>query len=293
MYNKEKGWTIMKIAVITDSGSNIYEEKIKMPGLYVLPLTISDDENTYLEGVDITTAETYGLMAQGKLLKTSQPPLGLIEELFEKLKDEYDMLFAVPITSGLSGCLSAMKTTAERFNISFDYFDCYSTASNQLHLAMAARTLFDRGVDVDQVKKKLEEAAENSVTFVLPVDMKHLVRGGRLTKRAATLAGLFKIIPVLIVNRGSGGKNDVFDKVRTLRRAEERVIEYFKEHNVGKGYRICVAHVSAQTEGERFLARMNEVFPEADSYLTPLISTVGVHTGLGCIACQFIKKVEL
>jgi len=283
----------MKIAVITDSGSNIYEEKIKMPGLYVLPLTISDDENTYLEGVDITTAETYGLMAQGKLLKTSQPPLGLIEELFEKLKNEYDMLFAVPITSGLSGCLSAMKTTAERFNISFDYFDCYSTASNQLHLAMAARTLFDRGVDVDQVKKKLEEAAENSVTFVLPVDMKHLVRGGRLTKRAATLAGLFKIIPVLIVNRGSGGKNDVFDKVRTLRRAEERVIEYFKEHNVGKGYRICVAHVSAQTEGERFLARMNEVFPEADSYLTPLISTVGVHTGLGCIACQFIKKVEL
>ena len=283
----------MKIAVITDSGSNIFEEKIKMPGLYVLPLTISDDENTYLEGVDITTAETYGLMAQGKLLKTSQPPLGLIEELFEKLKNEYDMLFAVPITSGLSGCLSAMKTTAERFNISFDYFDCYSTASNQLHLAMAARTLFDRGVDVDQVKKKLEEAAENSVTFVLPVDMKHLVRGGRLTKRAATLAGLFKIIPVLIVNRGSGGKNDVFDKVRTLRRAEERVIEYFKEHNVGKGYRICVAHVSAQTEGERFLARMNEVFPEADSYLTPLISTVGVHTGLGCIACQFIKKVEL
>ncbi|MDD2591634.1 MAG: DegV family protein [Erysipelotrichaceae bacterium] len=283
----------MKIAVITDSGSNVFEEKIKMPGLYVLPLTISDDENTYLEGVDITTAETYGLMAQGKLLKTSQPPLGLIEELFEKLKNEYDMLFAVPITSGLSGCLSAMKTTAERFNISFDYFDCYSTASNQLHLAMAARTLFDRGVDVDQVKKKLEEAAENSVTFVLPVDMKHLVRGGRLTKRAATLAGLFKIIPVLIVNRGSGGKNDVFDKVRTLRRAEERVIEYFKEHNVGKGYRICVAHVSAQTEGERFLARMNEVFPEADSYLTLLISTVGVHTGLGCIACQFIKKVEL
>lgn len=283
----------MKIAVITDSGSNAFQEKVEMPGLYVLPLTITDDENTYLEGVNISVDETYELMAQGKLLKTSQPPLGLIEELFIRLKDEYDLLFAVPITSGLSGCLSAMSATAKRFDIDFDFFDCYSTASNQLHLATSARKMFDQGMAVDKVKEILKESADNSVTFVLPVDMKHLVRGGRLTKRAATLAGLFKIVPVLIVNEGSGGKNDVFDKVRTLKRAEERVITYFREHGIGKGYRICVAHVRNQAEGENMVKRMEEAFPEADIYLTSLISTVGVHTGLGCVAFQYIKKIEL
>lgn len=283
---------IMKIAVITDSGSNIFQEKVTMEGLYVLPLTITDEDKTYLEGLEISVDETYDLMAQGKMLKTSQPPLGLIEELFLRLKDEYDLLFAVPITSGLSGCLSAMITTAERYDIPFDYIDCYSTASNQLHLATTARRLFDQNEPLEKVKALLIEASLQSVTFVLPVDMKHLVRGGRLTKRAATLAGLFKIVPVLIVNKESGGKNDVFDKVRTLRRAEDRVIEYFKDHNVGKGYRICVAHVKDEAEGTNFYHKMKEAFPEADIYLTQLISTVGVHTGLGCVACQFIKMIE-
>lgn len=263
-----------------------------MPGLYVLPLTISSDVRTYLEGEEISIEDTYQLMANGQLLKTSQPPLGLIEELFLKLKAEYDFLFAVPITSGLSGCISAMQSTAVRYEIPFDYIDCYSTASNQLYLSMAARRMFDQGKTVAEVKPLLEAQALQSVTFVLPTDMNHLVRGGRLTKRAAALAGFFKIIPVLIVNKESGGKNDVYDKVRTLRKAEERVIEYFHEHKVGKGYRICVAHVADQTAGESFYQLMKQHFPEADVYLTNLISAVGVHTGLGCVACQYIKMFE-
>ena len=282
----------MKVAVITDSGSNIYQEKISMPGLYVLPLTISSDDKTFLEGVELTIDETYQMMSEGKLLKTSQPPLGLIEELFLKLKDEYDFLFAVPITSGLSGCIDAMQSTARRLAIHFDCIDCYSTASNQLYLAMTARKLFDQGMSVQEVKPMLEKAALESVTFVLPTDMNHLVRGGRLTKRAAALAGFFKIIPVLIVNKESGGKNDVYDKVRTLRKAEERVIDYFRQHGVGAGYRICIAHVKDPIAGAKFYDMMKESFPSADIYLTQLISAVGVHTGLGCVACQYIKKID-
>lgn len=284
----------MKVAVVTDSGSNYREENYDVEGIYCVPLTITDDDKTYLMGEELSVMDCYQMVKEGKILKTSMPPVGRIELLFTQLKEEgYDAIFAVPICSGLSGCISAMITTAERVGILFEYIDCYSTASNQLYLTLTARKMLDNGTDIKEVKEVLQKAAEDSVTFVMPVDLNHLVKGGRLTKRTAILAGLLKISPITIVNKESGGTNDIYDKPRTLQRAEEKVIDYFREHGVGKGYRICVAHVLDINEGTHFYNMMKEAFPEAEIYLTDLVAAVGCHTGVGCVACQYIKKLEV
>ena len=283
----------MKIAVVTDSGSNYREEGYDVEGIYCVPLTISDDSHTWNMGEDLSVFETYTMVLEGKMLKTSQPAYGRIISCFEEIREAgYDGIFAVPICSGLSGCISSMVTAAEQLNIPFTYIDCYSTASNQLYLTLTARKMLNQGMAVEEVRDILQEAALDSVTFVLPVDMDHLVRGGRITKGAALLAGLLKISPVLIVNRESGGKNGNYAKPRTLKKAEDIVIDYFREHHVGKGYRICMAHVFNEEEGRNFYNKMHEAFPEAEIYLTDLVSAVGVHTGIGCVACQYIKKLE-
>lgn len=284
----------MKVAVVTDSGSNIYHQHVSMEGLYALPLQIIDGDQVYLEGVDITIDATYDLIAQGKLLKTSLPPLGQIEELFEQLKDAgYDLIFGVFISSGLSSTLSAAQTAAARLEIDFDYVDCFSTASNQLHLAISARKLFDKGVSVADVKAKCELSVDDSVTFVVPQDLNHLARGGRITPLAAKLGGFFNIIPILKVARDTGGKNDAFEKVRTMKKAYEVIIKYFKDHNVDENCLICVAHVKNKERGQALYDLMRENFPDTEIFLTDLISTVGVHTGLNTIALQYIRKVPI
>lgn len=284
----------MKVAVVTDSGSNIYHQHVSMEGLYALPLQIIDGDQVYLEGVDITIDATYDLIAQGKLLKTSLPPLGQIEELFEQLKDAgYDLIFGVFISSGLSSTLSAAQTAAARLEIDFDYVDCFSTASNQLHLAISARKLFDKGVSVADVKAKCEPSVDDSVTFVVPQDLNHLARGGRITPLAAKLGGFLNIIPILKVARDTGGKNDAFEKVRTMKKAYEVIIKYFKDHNVDENCLICVAHVKNKERGQALYDLMRENFPDTEIFLTDLISTVGVHTGLNTIALQYIRKVPI
>ncbi len=284
----------MKVAVVTDSGSNIYHQHVSMEGLYALPLQIIDGDQVYLEGVDITIDATYDLIAQGKLLKTSLPPLGQIEELFEQLKDAgYDLIFGVFISSGLSSTLSAAQTAAARLEIDFDYVDCFSTASNQLHLAISARKLFDKGVSVADVKAKCELSVDDSVTFVVPQDLNHLARGGRITPLAAKLGGFLNIIPILKVARDTGGKNDAFEKVRTMKKAYEVIIKYFKDHNVDENCLICVAHVKNKERGQALYDLMRENFPDTEIFLTDLISTVGVHTGLNTIALQYIRKVPI
>jgi DegV family protein with EDD domain len=284
----------MKVAVITDSGSNIYHQDVHMDGLYAVPLQIIDGEQVYLEGVNITIDATYQLIVDGKLLKTSLPPIGQIEELFDQLKEAgYDLVFGVMISSGLSSTLSAVQTAAARIEMPFDYVDCFSTASNQLHLAMSARQLFDKQTPLDEVKRLLEAAVEDSVTFVVPEDLNHLARGGRITPLAAKLGGFLNIIPILKVAKDTGGKNDAFEKVRTMKKAYEVIINYFKEHKVDENCLICIAHVRNLEKGQQLFDLMREAFPDTEMFLTDLISTVGVHTGLNTVALQYIRKVPV
>jgi DegV family protein with EDD domain len=281
----------MKIAVVTDSGSNIYHQGIEMEGLFKLPLQITDGVNTYLEGETITIDQTYQLISEKKTLMTSLPPLGRIEELFETLKEHYDGIFAVPICPGLSGTLGAMQSAAMTVGIPFDFIDCYSIASNELHLAISARKMFDAGKTVKQVRETLQAAAEDSVTLVIADDLPHLARNGRVTPLAASIGGLFKIKPVLIVNKGTAGKIDVLEKVRTMPKALESIIDYFKKMGVDEHHLICVAHVWAEETGRELLGRIEAEFPTSEVFFVPLISTVGVNTGLGCVGCQAIRKV--
>lgn len=281
----------MKTAVVTDSGSNIYYEEIDKPNdLFTVPLQVIDGEKSYREGVEISILDTYNLIKDGKLLKTSLPILGDIEDLFKEIIAQgYDRIFAVPITSGLSSTISAMTTIAQQLDIDFDYFDCYTTARVQLECSLKAVEMFNEGKDIAEVKSVLKDFSDHSVTFVLPVDMNHLARGGRLTPLAAKLAGFLKINPVLYLNEETGGRIESYTKVRTMKRALQTVVDYFESHGVNEQYRICVTHVLDKVNGQALFDMLKEKFPLTDIYLTDLISVVGVHTGIGCLAVQYVK----
>ena len=60
----------MKIAVVTDSGSNYREEGYDVEGIFCVPLTISDENRTYLMGEELSVEETYKMVQAGKMLKT-------------------------------------------------------------------------------------------------------------------------------------------------------------------------------------------------------------------------------
>jgi len=119
----------MKIAVVTDSACGMSHLNIKMDGLYMLPLQITDGENNYFEGENITNDQCYQMMFMGKHMKSSQPSFGRIQELFIELKKDYDHIYAVPLGKGLSSTLNTMELVANEVNVPFTGLDCYSMAN--------------------------------------------------------------------------------------------------------------------------------------------------------------------
>lgn len=282
----------MKVAFVCDSGTGRNVAQLKKMGIYSCPLQISDDQNNYLELEDKEISEIYELVEQKQPLKTSLPPLGKINETIEAIKNEgYDTMFCVPICSGLSGTANAFRLACEDAGLTFIFVDTHVTAEVEFYCITQAKKMYDEGKPMDEILSALKDVIDSASTILMPMDLQHLVRGGRLTPMAATLAGFLKIQPILKIDQSTNGKIDVFDKVRTLPKAMERVLDFMEAQGVGKGYNIYVAYVKETGNCEGMLEKIRERFPCANASLIPLISTVGCHTGIGCIAVQYYKRI--
>lgn len=282
-----------KIAVLTDSGTGLTQQEAHDLGLYYLPLQVLLEDKQYLDGISIQLREVYDLLAQQAKMTTSMPPIGLVEATLQKIKEDgCNTIICIPITSGLSSSMSLITTAAQEADIKLYMIDCYSTCFIQRYLAQCAKQLVSQGLAAEVIAKRLQEAVAFSNTLILPDDLQHLKRGGRLTPVAAALGGLLKIKPLLQLNQACEGKIDVFDKVRTMSKAQEKAIHTFIDEHVDDTYICACIHTDAMEAGKALCDKMRNALPHTDIYFGYIGAVISVHTGIGCLGIQYIKKVE-
>lgn len=283
----------MKIAIVTDSGSGLTKQEANDLGIHYLPLQIIIQDKMYLDGENIRVEEIYEYLKNGEMPTTSMPPMGLMEELFHELKAEgYEEVIAVPLTSGLSSTSSIMQAVAKECGMKLHVMETYTTCNIQQYIARSAKKLVDLGLDSDTIIARLQASIDQSETLIIPDDLQHLKRGGRLTPLAAALGGLLKIKPILRLDAASAGKIDVFDKVRTMSKAQSKAVATFREVDIDDSYTLTVLHSGSPVEAEKLKNLMEEAFPGVELYFGLICAVISAHTGLGCQGIQYIKKVE-
>ncbi len=283
----------MKVAVVTDSACGMSHLNIKMDGLYMLPLQITDGENNYFEGENITNDQCYQMMFMGKHMKSSQPSFGRIQELFTELKKDYDHIYAVPLGKGLSSTLNTMELVAKEVDVPFTGMDCYSMANIELVCAVTARQLFDQGKSIEEVDKVIRDMAEHSITLIMAEDLKLFAKNGRTTALAATIGGFLNIKPVLVIRKETEGRIDILDKLRTIHKAFHFIVDEFEKFGVNEEYEFCIGHAWSKENAELLESMIRERFPDSKLYVTDLICSGGVNAGLGCVATQAIRKPKI
>ncbi len=281
-----------KTAVLTDSGTGLTQKEAQEAGLFFLPLQVLHEDRQYLDGVSIQLHEVYDLLKQQAKLTTSMPPIGLVEETLTKIKEAgYDSIICIPITSGLSSSMALIQATAEEIGIKVHLIDCYSTCYLQRYLAMCAKQLADQGIAAEEIVKRLNDSIASSNTLIIPDDLQHLKSGGRLTPVAAALGGLLKIKPLLQLNQSCEGKIDVYDKVRTMSKAQEKAINTFVNEHVDGDYICSCLHTDALESGNALKEKLQAALPNTEIYFGYIGAVISVHTGIGCLGIQYMKKV--
>ena len=275
-----------KIAILTDSSCDINDEMAKELDIHVLRMPIVVDGKSYIEGVDIDLNGLKELFKAGKFAKTSQSTLGDLVNKYEELLKEYDEIIHIPLSSGLSGMYQTAYMLAQNYDNRIVVVDAKHACYPVTLLCLEAKKLLKEGKDIFEIKELIEKHAELTAT-IIPQDINYLKLGGRITAAAASLANLLKIVPILLLKNGV---IDVYDKVRTEKRAIQRGIEPLLDTDNYSDYYWMIIHDERLEEAEVLKAQLEEITKEEVSIqkFGPVILS---HTGPGTLAFGRIRKI--
>ena len=278
----------MKLAVITDSSAFLQAETLRKEDLFVLDIPVNIDGQEYVEGVNLTAQEFYEKMASAsELPKTSQPSIAKLDEILSSLKEKgYTHVLGLFLSSGISGFhqnIQYMKDEYEGLTIAFP-----DTRITSAPLGFMVESVFqwaEEGDSFESILDKLAEQIENTSAFIMVDDLDHLVKGGRLSNGAAILGNLLSIKPILYFN--DQGVIEVYEKVRTEKKATKRLVEIVKEATTNGNYQITVIHGNAPQKAADLRQLLIDGGVATDVSIATFGSVIGTHLGEGSIALGY------
>ena len=278
----------MKLAVITDSSAFLQAEALRKEDLFVLDIPVNIDGQEYVEGVNLTAQEFYEKMASAsELPKTSQPSIAKLDEILSSLKAKgYTHALGLFLSSGISGFyqnIQYMKDEYEGLTIAFP--DTRITSAPLGYMVESVLKWAEQGYGFESILDKVTEQIENTSAFIMVDDLDHLVKGGRLSNGAAILGNLLSIKPILYFN--DQGVIEVYEKVRTEKKATKRLVEIVKEATANGNYQITVIHGKAPQKAADLRQLLIDGGVTTDVSIATFGSVIGTHLGEGSIALGY------
>lgn len=282
----------MKLAVITDSSAFLQAETLRKEDLFMLDIPVNIDGQEYVEGVNLTAQEFYEKMARSsELPKTSQPSIAKLDEILSSLKEKgYTHVLGLFLSSGISGFHQNIQYMTDEFeDLTIAFPDTRITSAPLGFMVESVFQWSDQGDDFQSILDKLTEQIENTSAFIMVDDLDHLVKGGRLSNGAAILGNLLSIKPILYFN--DQGVIEVYEKVRTEKKATKRLVEIVKEETANGNYQITVIHGNAPQKAADLRQLLLDSGVATDISIATFGSVIGTHLGEGSIALGYTPIV--
>ena len=278
----------MKLAVITDSSAFLQAETLRKEDLFVLDIPVNIDGQEYVEGVNLTAQEFYEKMARSsELPKTSQPSIAKLDEILSSLKEKgYTHVLGLFLSSGISGFHQNIQYMTDEFEgLTIAFPDSRITSAPLGYMVESVLKCAEQGDGFESILDKVTEQIENTSAFIMVDDLDHLVKGGRLSNGAAILGNLLSIKPILYFN--DQGVIEVYEKVRTEKKATKRLVEIVKEATANGNYQITVIHGNAPQKAADLRQLLIDGGVATDVSIATFGSVIGTHLGEGSIALGY------
>ncbi|MGI6358193.1 MAG: DegV family protein [Bacillota bacterium] len=274
-----------RIAIVTDSTSDIPQEIADSLGITIIPLMVNFGMKQYRDGIDIKSDQFYQMLAQAEPLPTtSQPSPAEFQQLYEALLQEHESVISIHLSAGLSGTLNSAIAAKEVVKGNIHLIDSRSISLGIGALVLEAVELVQSGLQAAEVVERLlEKRNQLEVLFTLDT-LEYLRKGGRIGRVQATMGSLLNIKPIVRVVEG------VYVTAGKARRQEQALMamaNLFTSLADGrKVKRIAVAHGAAPEAARRLTKLLEQAFETKVGLFTQVGPVIGVHTGPGTVgAC--------
>ena len=280
------------IRIVSDSSSLYSKSEGIENGIIIAPLAVTINGHTYKEYEDIKTKEFVDIINEGHIPSSSQPSIGEVLEIYDQYKD--DEIINISMADGLSGtynsaCIAkGMATNPERIEV----INSKTLCGPHRYLVNLAVELVKEGKTKQEIVDNINNALEDTKSYLIPHDFDFLVRGGRLSSIVGKIGSVIKLVPVMTLSEDK--KSLVkFTTKRTFKRALQKISEDMINKGINSNYKIYISHACNEELAKSAENIILENIENADidiNLLSPVFTTQG---GPGCVAIQYIRKHEL
>ena len=277
----------MQYRIVADSSSNVFE----LPGAdYAhVPLKIINKGREY---VDEPGLEVFGMLEDLKASRegssTSCPNAFEWEEAF----GDADGVFAVTITSNLSGSYSAARAAADHYMEEHPdrrvcVIDSRNTGPGMKLLGERIFALLHEGLEFDEICDKVNAYRGETELLFLLESLNNLANNGRVSRTVALLAGL---LGVRLLGRAVDGQIKPVAKPRGEKKALEATVREMEALGYSGG-KLRISHNQNEAAASTLSNMIRAKYPDADVEVYSARALCSFYAEKGGIILGFeIKK---
>ena len=206
IYLEQRDPSLSKIAILTDSASDITPDMIEGLDVTIIPIRLRIGENNYKDGVNLSKKEFWHKLLTEKVVpKTAQPSPAEFRDYYEELFNKgYEKIISIHISSKMSGTQQVAKVAREMLKREKDIIivDSKSVTFGQAYQVLEAAKMIKSGVKLDDILTRLYEIADKMKVYFAVSDLTYLEKGGRIGRASSVIGNLLKLRPVLKLEDG-------------------------------------------------------------------------------------------
>lgn len=272
-----------KIAILTDSGSDVPYDIAKEMNIFVVPLQVNYKDRSYRDGVDIDADTMYSRLKEE--IPTTSLPLGSdIDKVLQDIEAQgYTHILAVVLSSGLSGTCNLLRLVAKESKLPMEVIDTKNIGIGSGLSVIKAAKYVKEGLSWEDLITKVNETVLKTRVFFVLDTLEYLQKGGRIGKVTALIGYALDLRPIITCD--SEGIYTTVAKARgrkvSINRCLELALEFAGDSN---HITLALAHGHALDEvlklKEHLLQKLGD---RVTLYIGQVSPALGVHTGPGLI----------
>ncbi len=278
------------VQVLTDSTADLPPEVVQELGITVVPLQVIFGEESFRDGVNLTSEEFFRRLPEARELpSTSQPSLGDFQQAYEELAAKTGHILSIHLSSGFSGTVESARQAALAFEgrCQIAIVDSRTVSMALGFAAIAAARAARDGADLDSCAGAARSVLRRQQLAVAVDTLEYLRRGGRIGRAEAFLGGLLRVKPILTIRDGEAYP---LTRVRTRRKALEEILHICLDQ--GEVQEAAVMHATSPEDASFLAQEIARRYPGVPVHTGRIGPVIGVHGGPGLIGLSVVLAEE-
>jgi DegV family protein with EDD domain len=282
--------TVSRVAIVTDSVSDMPPALAASFGIVVVPLVVSFGSDSFRPNVTMTTDEFWARMTapDAPFPTTAACSAGDFLAAFDAaFEGGAESVVCVTVSDQLSATLKAARVARDmRQDREIHIVDSRTASAGEAMLAQMGARLAAEGRSGAVIAATLEDRKRDIDLYVALDTLEYLKRGGRISGARAAMGTLLSFKPIITV---IDGVVENLERVRSRAKARERALELLTAKPLE---RATIMHSTTDADvaefRDNFIARSG-LDPSLVDTLT-IGASVGPHLGPGCVGAVILYR---